>query len=263
MASPGADTFLTSGDAYDAFMGRYSAPLAVAFADSVGISPGTSVLDVGCGPGSLTAVLADRVGATAVAAVDPSPPFVAACSARCPGVDVRVGGAEALPFPDGRFDVALSQLVLHFVGDPAQAGREFRRVLRPGGVAAACVWDFDDEMELLRHFWEAALTVDPEAPSEARVLKFGRAGEIAGWLADAGFADIVEARLEVTSTYADFDELWSGFLHGIGPAGSYCVSLPEDQRSAVRAALFSGLGSPTAPFTLGAVARSAAGRAPR
>ncbi|GAB2764378.1 hypothetical protein GCM10027020_15680 [Nocardioides salsibiostraticola] len=149
-------SFNTSGAAYDAFMGRYAFPLAELFADAADVRPGQTALDVGCGPGALTSVLADLLGPTSVLACDPSPPFVDECSKRCPGVQVRSGSAEALPYPNGSFDRVLSQLVWHFVGDPAQAASEFYRVVRPGGVAAACVWDSEQEMEMLRHFWDAA-----------------------------------------------------------------------------------------------------------
>src|SRR3954447_14758469 len=167
-ANDSARSFLATGRAYDGFMGRYSRPLAVAFADHAGLPAGRTALDVGCGPGALTGVLVDRLGAGAVSAFDPSPPFVAECAARHPGVDVREGRVEAIPFDDAGFDGALAQLVLHFVPEPAQAGRELRRVLRPGGVAAACVWDFAEGMQMLRHFWDAALVIDPHAPDEAR-----------------------------------------------------------------------------------------------
>ncbi len=261
-ASRGADSFQASGDAYDRFMGRYSRSLAPAFADSVGVVSGQSVLDLGCGPGALTRVLVERLGAHAVSACDPSPSFVAECSARHPGVDVRLGQAEAVPFDDASVDGTLSQLVLHFVTDPARAAAEIRRVVRPGGTVAACVWDFAEGMELLRLFWDAALAVDPGAPDEARTLRFGAEGEIAEWLTVAGFEQVEETTLAVSSTYEDFDELWSGFLAGIGPAGSFCVGLPDAVRSELRSELFDRLGSPSGGFTLGAMARSARGRQP-
>ncbi len=182
------------------------------------------------------------------------------CRARAAGVDVRLGPAEAIPFDDGSFDCVLSQLVLHFVTEPRRAAEEFRRVVRPGGLVAACVWDFAAGMEMLRHFWDAALTVDPHAPDEARTMRFGRQGEIAELLDTAGFDDVVETTLHVSSTYAGFDELWSGFLAGIGPAGSFCLSLPDADRAAVRSELFSRVGSPSGPFSLGATARCAHAR---
>jgi hypothetical protein len=117
-------------------------------------------------------------------------------------------------------------------------------------------------MEMLRRFWDAALAVVPDAPDEATTLRFGRAGEIAELFVEAGLVDVVESTLEVASTYADFDELWSGFLAGIGPAGSFCVSLSDQQRDEVRAGLDAALGSPTGSFGLAAVARCAVGLVP-
>ncbi len=261
-STEGARSFLASGDAYDSFMGRYSRPLAVVFADATGVAAGQSALDVGCGPGALTGVLVDRLGVGSVSAFDPSAPFVAECAVRHPGVDVRHGRAEAIPFEDDRFDCAMAQLVLHFVSDPMQAARELNRVLRPGGSVAACVWDFAEGMEMLRAFWDAALAVDPGALDEARTMRFGRQGEIAELLDVAGFGDVAETTLEVSSTYDDFDELWAGFLAGIGPAGAFCASLSEARRAAVREELFHRLDSPTGPFTLDAVARCGSGQAP-
>jgi len=256
----GTRTFRIPADAYDAFMGRYSRPLAITFADAAGVTSGQSALDVGCGPGALTGVLVTRLGAASVAALDPSPHFVEACAARHPGVDVRLGRAEAIPCDDGRFDVALAQLVLHFVSEPAQVAQELTRVLRPGGTAAACVWDFADGMQMLRAFWDAALAMDPEAPDEARVLRFGRPGEIVQLFEEAGLRDLTETTLTVVCEYQDFDELWNGFLGGVGPAGAYLVSLAPDQRAAVRAEMFARVGAPTGPFTLSAIARCAVGR---
>lgn len=258
----GARTFLAGGDAYDEFMGRYSRPLAGAFADSAGVAAPGRALDVGCGPGALTSELVGRLGPERVGACDPSPPFVAACRERLPGVDVRAGRAEALPYDDATYDVVLAQLVLHFVSDPALALAEMRRVGVPGGRVAACVWDFEVGMEMLRRFWDAAVATDAAAPDELHTMRFGRSGEIAEVLAEAGLEDVREETLRVESGYADFEELWAGFMHGIGPAGSYAVGLPEDRRATLRAELFDRLGSPTGGFTLGAVARSGSARIP-
>lgn len=262
-AVPGARSFQASGETYDLFMGRYSRALAPGFADFAGVSPDWRALDVGCGPGALTTVLVERLGADAVAAVDPSPPFVEACRARHPGVDVRMAAAESLPWPDDVFDAALAQLVLHFTSEPLKAAREMRRVVRPGGVLSAAVWEFEQGMEMLRAFWDAALVVDPDAPDEARTLRFGRRGEVAALFESAGLHDVEETTLSVTSTYAGFDELWAGLLAGIGPAGAYCVGLPEERRQALRAALFERLDSPAGAVTLQAVAIAARGTVPR
>ncbi|HYN33806.1 MAG TPA: class I SAM-dependent methyltransferase [Ilumatobacteraceae bacterium] len=258
----GARDFQVTGTTYDSFMGRYSQPLAILFADTAGVTRGQTALDVGCGPGALTGVLVERLGTDAVSACDPSEQFLVACTERHPGVIVRQGRAEAIPFDDGAFDCALAQLVMHFVSDPDQAAVELCRVVRPGGVVGACVWDFDDGMEMLRKFWDAALAVDPNAPDEARTMRFGRAGELVELFESAGLEDVTETTLDVSSTYQSFDELWSGYLAGVGPAGSYCVSLSDDARMNVRREMFDRLGSPSGTLTLSAVARCAIGHAP-
>lgn len=258
----GAKTFGVAGETYDSFMGRYSRALADLFVDAAGVEHGHAAVDVGCGPGALTGVLVGRLGTDAVAACDPSPGFVAECAARHPGVRAELGRAEAIPFETARFDHAMAQLVLHFVSEPDRAVSEMVRVVRAGGSVSACVWDFDGRMEMLRSFWDAALTIDPAAPDEARTLRFGRPGEIVRLFEAAGMVEVVESTLRVSSTYADFAELWNGFLAGVGPAGAYCLSLGDDDRHRLRAALFDRLGEPTGAFTLGAVARCAVARIP-
>ena len=254
----GAETF-RSGSHYDAFMGRYSRGLAPAFADFARVAPGQSALDIGCGPGALTSVLVERLGASSVRACDPSLPFVEECLARLPDIDVRLGRAEQLPFDASTQDMVTAQLVLHFVSDPPAAAREMRRVLRPGGTAAACMWDSNRGMAMLRHFWSAAASLDTLAP-DADTLRFGAEGEIAQLLEDAGFEQVAESTLEVEATYSSFDDLWSGFLAGIGPAGSFVTHQPPAVQEALGQALFVEVGSPPGPFRLGAVARAARAR---
>ncbi len=262
-AVEGARTFAVAGATYDSFMGRYSVGLAEQFCDAAGVEHGHTAIDVGCGPGALTGVLGARLGADAVCACDPSPPFRDECAARNPGVVVKLGRAESIPFEADSVDHAMAQLVLHFVSEPEHAALEMARVVRPGGSVSACVWDFADGMEMLRSFWDAALAIDPAAPDEARTMGFGRPGEIAELFATVDIHDIEESTLGVASTYTSFDELWDGFLAGVGPAGAYCVALSDDNRSRLRTELFARMGSPTGALTLGAVARCAVGRIPQ
>lgn len=259
----GARSFQTSGSAYDRFMGRYSRQLAHGFADAAGVAAGQRVLDVGCGPGALTTVLAERVGVTAVSACDPSPLFLDECRTRVPGVDARPGRAEQLPYGDDEFDAALAQLVLHFVSDPRAAAAEMRRMVRPGGAVAACGWDFAGGMEMLQSFWDAAQALDPDAPAESRVMRFGKPGEIVELFDAAGLVDLVESDLGVSVLYTGFEDLWAGFMEGVGPAGSYAVALPEDRRRELRAELERRLDVGDGPFELAAVAHCAVGRVPR
>jgi ubiquinone/menaquinone biosynthesis C-methylase UbiE len=111
-------SFDVVADAYNAFMGRYSEPLAVEFAARLEIRRGQRVLDVGCGPGALTAVLAGKLGPKSVCAIEPSASFVSAARARLPEVDIQQGSAENLPFGDSTFDLVVAQLVVHFMADP-------------------------------------------------------------------------------------------------------------------------------------------------
>jgi SAM-dependent methyltransferase len=258
----GAKTFQVSGESYDRFMGRYSIPLAVAFADAAGVEGGRRVLDVGSGPGALTGELVRRLGPDRVAAVDPSEPFVEACRRRHPGVEVKRGRAEELPYPDGAFDAALAQLVLHFVSDPDAAAKEMHRVVRTGGTVAACVWDLAGGMLMLQTFWQAVRAVDPSTPVEDEARRFGgREGEIAELFRSAGLADVADGALDVSAAYEDFDDFWLPFLTATGPAGAYASSLDDQRRSHVREEIRVRLGSPEGPFTLTARAWYATGRA--
>lgn len=262
MAEPeGSGAFHVAGDAYDDFMGRYSTPLASAFADFALPQSVGRFLDVGCGPGALTAVASSRLGADRVAAVDPSAGFVRTCSERCPGVDVRCAPAEQLPFADAEFEGAAAQLVFHFVTDPAHAAGEMRRVVRPSGTVAAAVWDAADGMQLLRGFWDAAASIDPDAPTE--LLRFGAPGELVDLFTTAGLDRAEEATIEVASAYDDFDELWQSLLGGVGPAGTYTVRQSTEQRARLRTAVHQRLGEPDGPFTLTAIARVARGHVPQ
>ena len=248
--------FAVAADAYDRFMGRYSVRLAPSFADFAQVVPGHRVLDVGCGPGALTAELVRRLGATAVAAVDPSEQFAAAAEERHPGVDVRVAAAEALPFADGEFDEVLAQLVVHFMNDPVRGLAEMARVTRQGGVVAACVWDHAGGQTPLAPFWAAVHDLDPDAADESG-LAGGHEGHLTKLFTKAGLRDVQETALPVTVEHATFDDWWEPFTLGVGPAGVYVTSLEPDRQTALRKRCNEVLGP--GPFTIESRARSARG----
>lgn len=252
-------SFAVSADAYDRFMGRYSIPLASVFADFAGVAAGNRVLDIGCGPGALTAELVGRLGDSHVAAVDPSVSFVEAVAARHPGVDLHCAGAERLPFVDDTFDAALAELVVHFMNDPVEGLREMGRVTKPGGTVAACVWDFEEGGSPLSLFWEAARDLDANAPGEA-TLPGTRRGHLAALMRDAGMRDVDDTVLSVSVEHHSFDDWWEPFELGVGPAGSYLSALgvPERDRLMERCR---GL-LPAPPFVVTAVAWAARGSAP-
>ena len=159
--------FDVTATAYDRFMGRYSTQLAPSFRDFIGVRAGWKALDVGSGPGALTAELVRRLGPRSVAAVDPSEPFVTTARARFPGVDVRSSFADDLPFPDDAFDATAAQLVVHFMRDPIAGIVEMARVTRPDGVVAACVWDFAGDRAPISAFWRAARELDSGVEDES------------------------------------------------------------------------------------------------
>jgi SAM-dependent methyltransferase len=226
-------TFVVAADAYDRFMGRYSVQLAPQLADLAGVAPGQSVVDVGCGPGALTGELVDRLGAAAVAAVDPSEPFVAAARERHPGVDVRLAPAEELPFADAAFDAALAQLVVHFMADPVAGLREMARVTRNDGLVAACVWDHAGGRAPISTLWEAAHERDPDVSDESD-LAGAREGHLAELLSAAGLRKVTTSVLSVSIEHPSFEDWWEPFELGVGPAGAYVATLDNEGRAAVR-----------------------------
>jgi ubiquinone/menaquinone biosynthesis C-methylase UbiE len=249
--------FTAAADHYDRYMGRYTRTLAPALADAAGVEPGMRALDVGCGPGGLTEVLAERLGAENVAAIDPAPQFAEACRARHPGADVRVGGAEDLPWQDGSFEAALACLVVAFMADADQGLREMARVTRPGGVVAGCMWDMHEGgMTMLSAFWAAAAELDPSVAGEA--VRVGtRRGDIAERMRRAGLQDVVDGELGARTDYAGFDDFWEPFTFAVGPAGQHLASLPAEQQEQMRELLRAKM--PDGPFTLTARAWYARG----
>jgi SAM-dependent methyltransferase len=248
--------FNVAADAYDRFMGRYSTLLSPRLVDLAGVRGGERVLDVGCGPGALTAELARRLGAGRVTAVDPSEHFVAVARARHPGVDVRLAAAEALPFDDGTYDAALAQLVVHFMADPVAGLSEMARVTRDGGVVAACVWDVDRERGPLGTFWAAARTIDASVAGESP-LPGAREGHLAELFASAGLRDIVDTEIAITLEHPTFEDWWDPFELGVGPAGAYTQALDPERRLELREACRRLLPEP--PFRMTAAAWSVRG----
>jgi SAM-dependent methyltransferase len=251
--------FTAAADKYDRFMGRYTRTLAPELADAAGVTSGMRVVDVGCGPGGLTNVLADRVGADSVAAIDPAPQFAEAARSRAPGADVRVGVAEELPWPDDEFDAALSCLVVAFMQDPDRGVGEMARVTRPGGTVAACMWDIPGGgMTMLSTFWRVVRDIDPDAVGE-RLRAGVTEGDLGERFRRAGVVDVEEGTLEASADYTGFDDFWEPFTFAVGPAGNYLAQSPPERQERIREACRAAL--PEGPFTLTARAWYARGTA--
>jgi SAM-dependent methyltransferase len=265
MTDGGSQLHHPSGDPYDRHVGRYSPELARALIAFAEVERGQRVLDVGCGTGALAEALAALLGTDAVAAVDPSEASVTKCKERVPGADVRAARAEELPFEDGEFNAALAQLVVPWMSEPPRGVAEMRRVVRPGGVVAACTWDFASGMTMLRTFWDAAVAVDRRGATQAGALDRTRLcdpNELRELWAQTGLLEIDAGELVVGADYADFDDFWWPFTAGVGGSGTYCASLDDAGREALREEVRRRLGSPTGPFRLTARAWYVRGRRP-
>jgi SAM-dependent methyltransferase len=248
--------FDVAADAYDRLMGRYSVQLAPQLADYADVRAGRRVLDVGCGPGALTAELVERVGPENVHAVDPSESFVSAARARHPEVTVERAPAENLPFPDASFDSTLAQLVVHFMEDPVRGLSEMARVTRAGGVVAASVWDQVGDRSPLTPFWKAVRELDAGAATESH-MPGTRAGHLAELFAQAGLRNVEDTALESHVTYTSFDDWWEPHTLGVGLVGRYTAGLNEQRRRELREHCRRTLPEP--PFTLTAFAWAARG----
>jgi SAM-dependent methyltransferase len=249
-------SFEVAAEAYDRFMGRYSRQLSSQLADLAEVRAGQRVLDVGCGPGALTAELVARLGAGSVSAVDPSEPFVAAAKARQPDVDVQRAAAEDLPFAEDVFDAALAQLVVHFMKDPVAGLREMKRVTVPGGAVVACVWDHAGQRTPLTTFWRAALELDPDAHDESD-LAGAHEGHLGELFRAAGLESVEESTVEASLEFASFEEWWEPFTLGVGPAGAYAKGLDDTARARLRIQCEEMLPAP--PFTVSSTAWAARG----
>jgi SAM-dependent methyltransferase len=245
-------SFVVPPEAYGRFMGRYAEPLAVVFAAFAGVDEADKVLDVGCGPGALAAHL--RSLEAEVAAIDPSPPFIDAIRVRFPDVDVRRGTAEKLPYDDAAFDVALAQLVVHFMTDPVIGLRQMRRVTRRGGVVAACVWD--GPTGALAPFWEAVHMIDPDVEDEA-LLSGAHMGHLTELFEAAGLRDVEEDSIAVDVVHPTFEEWWEPYTYGVGPSGDYVQRLDAEARARLESVARERMGK--GPFTVTATAWAARG----
>lgn len=238
-----------AGDAYEPYVGRWSRRVAAEFVDWLVVPEDARWLDVGCGTGALSEAILGGAAPREVVGVDPSEAFLGFARSRLGNapVSLRAGDARALPVEDATFEVAVAGLVLNFVPEPAQALAEMRRSVRPGGTVAVYVWDYAGEMQLMRRFWDAAAALDPAAAEldEGRRFPICKPEELRTLFGQAGLVGIQDCAIDLPTVFRDFDDYWSPFLGGQGPAPGYCVSLPETEREALREKLRTEL--PVAP----------------
>jgi SAM-dependent methyltransferase len=237
------------GAAYEAYVGRWSRPVARELLRWLGVRPHSSWLDVGCGTGTLVETIARHASPRVALGIDRSEGFVAHARGALAGAPTvfQVGDAQALPVADDAFDAVVSGLVVNFVPEPARMVAEMVRACRPGGAIALYVWDYAAGMELMRRFWDAARALDPAAAALDEAVRFPvcAPGPLEALFTAAGLAGVATRAIDVPTPFRDFDDLWSPFLGGQGPAPAYAMSLPEDRRAALREAIRASL--PIAP----------------
>ncbi len=193
---------------------------------------------MGSGTGALATTILEVASPSAVVGIDPSQGYVAHARARLPESRARVtvGDAQWLPFVDAAFDACVSGLVLNFLEQPARGVEEMKRVTRPGGTIAAYVWDYAGEMQLIRRFWDAAATVDAASAQldEGRRFPIASPGALARLFMEADLETVETRPIDIETLFHDFNDLWSPFLGGQGPAPAYVASLSDTRREELR-----------------------------
>lgn len=245
---------------YEQLMGRWSRRLATGFIDFAGVAPGERILDVGCGTGSLTFELAKYADLTEIQAIDFSPVFVEAAKQRNtdPRIVFQQADATALPFGDETFDRALALLVLHFVPEAGKAVAEMRRVVRPGGVVAAVVWDHYGGMPGFRMMVDTVAALSESGRQMRSRFCFQpmvQPGEMKQSFIDQGLTEITETQLTIRMDYENFDDYWAPIAAGEGPLGRY-MTLDATEKTRVEAAVRDAYeaGHPDGPRSFASVA---------
>lgn len=259
--------WFSGGDAYERYIGRWTRPVADLFLGWLDQPVGLRWVDVGCGTGALTAELLRRASPTSVVGVEPSEAFLrrARTSVSHDRAAFLLGDAQDLPLAASRADVIVSGLVLNFVPDPRRALGEMLRVIAPGGTIAAYVWDYGGEMQMLGFFWRAVVDLFPDDAGFVEVERFElcEPGALEELFVASGLEAVAVRALDVQTPFADFEDYWSPFLLGQGPAGAFCASLSERDRERLGRHLEANLPiGPTGTIDLVARAWSVRGRAP-
>lgn len=228
----------SAGDLYEPYVGRWSRRVAKEFLSWIAVPEQKDWLDVGFGTGALTQTIIEHQDPKSVTGIDASPGYAAYARAHIESslAKFEVGDAQSLPLDTASVDAAVSGLVLNFVPQPQRMVAEMARVVRPGAVVAAYVWDYAGKMELMRYFWDAAVALDAAAKEldEGRRFPVCQPTPLAELFEQAGLSDAEVRPIDVDTDFRDFDDYWSPFLGGQGPAPGYAVSLDEERRAELR-----------------------------
>jgi SAM-dependent methyltransferase len=224
--------------AYESYVGRWSRLIAARFIAWLDLPRGGAWLDVGCGTGALTREILATANPRLVIGCDRSPAYIAFAGAHTADSRTRFVLAElsSLPQAEDGFDAVVAGLVLNFLPSPLDGLIAMAARARRGGVVAAYVWDYAGQMQLMRYFWDAAVALNPSAEEldEGRRFPICNPQQLEMLFRDAALAHVESRGIDVPTRFENFDDYWSPFLGGQGPAPGYTVSLSEEERAELR-----------------------------
>jgi SAM-dependent methyltransferase len=235
----------SAAESYEGYIGRWSRATADEFLAWLHVRRGARWLDVGCGTGEVTRAILGHNAPESVEGVDLSDSYIMYAREKTtdPRATFEVGDANALPGPDSTYDAAVAGLSINMMPDQPRAVAEMRRVVRPGGVVGAYVWDFDGKMQMLRHFWDTVETLDPGAEESGPDPRFAicRPEPFAKLFRDAGIDDVEVRAIDTPTVFKDFDDYWTPFLSGEAPAQKHTAALSDARRAQLRESLRTNL----------------------
>ena len=237
-----------SAHAYEQYVGRWSRRVATEFVRWLARPSGLAWADVGCGTGALASTILTLCEPSSIHGVDSSEGFVSQARHRIgdPRARFETGDAAHLPWESAAFDVAVSGLVLNFVRDHESMTREMARVTRPGGVVAAYVWDYAGGMQMMRHFWDAAVAVSRNDAKldQAERFPFCQPGPLQALFERTKLRSVTVRAIDIPTVFASFDDYWIPFLGRTGAAPTYLASVSDELRERIRLDLKARLRSP-------------------
>lgn len=238
-----------SGNSYEYYVGRWSRLVAHEFIEWLDVPEKSKWLDVGCGTGALSQTILAQADPGYVKGIDRSGDFIKTAQSKVntSALAFEVGDAQELPVLSEMYDIAVSGLVLNFVPEPLRMVREMKRAVRSGGTVALYVWDYAGKMQFMRHFWNAAATLDAAARDLDEGIRFPicHPNSLMQVFREAELTNIETHPIDIDTDFKDFDDYWNPFLGGQGPAPGYLMSLNDEQRNRLRNGIQNSL-----PFAL-------------
>jgi SAM-dependent methyltransferase len=236
-----------SGDAYEQYVGRWSRKVAEEFLRWLALPPGLTWADIGCGTGALAATILNTCEPVSIHGIDSSEGLVTRARRRIKDqrASFQIGDAARLPWDSDTFDASVSGLALNFVPNHQSMVREMARVTKPGGRVAGYVWDYAGRMQMLRHFWDAAIAVSPNDAKLDQAERFPlcHPQPLLELFQRAELRSVAVCAIDVPTVFRDFEDYWKPFLGRQGAAPTYLAKLDDEPRERIRLYLKSHLPS--------------------